>query len=180
MFATPRLRWKLGGEVHARRKVCGGRENRLSRRETRCIRGPCRAHHNKVGVKVRPLSLVLLYEHLSLSESDKDSTQFAHGLSKGARQPYQRPYRKTAHQKWMAQEKVTPCRNRPLARSARRYKGVIGESKEGIGGPSEVARLRATGGGQFIAHRNTGRKAHGAERVLAIPLALLGRRRHQR
>ena len=27
-----------------------------------------------------------------------------------------------------------PCRNRPLARSARRYKGVIGESKEGIGG----------------------------------------------
>ena len=28
----------------------------------------------------------------------------------------------------------TPCRNRPLARSARRYKGVIGESKEGIGG----------------------------------------------
>ena len=28
----------------------------------------------------------------------------------------------------------TQCRNRPLARSARRYKGVIGESKEGIGG----------------------------------------------
>ena len=27
-----------------------------------------------------------------------------------------------------------PRRNRPLARSARRYKGVIGESKEGIGG----------------------------------------------
>ena len=80
----------------------------------------------------------------------------------------------------MAQEKANPRRNRPLARSARRYKGVIGESKEGIGGPSEVARLRATGGGQFIAHRNTGRKAHGAERVLAIPLALLGRRRHQK
>ena len=84
---------------------------------------------------------MLLYEHLSLSESDKDSTQsdkdstqFAHGLSKGARQPYQRPNRKTAHQKWIAQEKAPPCRNRPLARSARRYKGVIGESKEGIGG----------------------------------------------
>ena len=43
-------------------------------------------------------------------------------------------YRKTAHQKWIAQKKAPPCRNRPLARSARRYKGVIGESKEGIGG----------------------------------------------
>ena len=77
---------------------------------------------------------MLLYEHLSRSESDKDSTQFAHGLSKGARPPYQRPYRKTAHQKWIAQSNATQCRNRPLARSARRYKGVIGESKEGIGG----------------------------------------------
>ena len=43
-------------------------------------------------------------------------------------------YRKTAPQKWIAQSNVTQCRNRPLARSARRYKGVIGESKEGIGG----------------------------------------------
>ena len=43
-------------------------------------------------------------------------------------------YRKTAHQKWIAQSNATQCRNRPLARSARRYKGVIGESKEGIGG----------------------------------------------
>ena len=49
-------------------------------------------------------------------------------------QPYQRPHRKTAPQKWIAQSNVTQCRNRPLARSARRYKGVIGESKEGIGG----------------------------------------------
>ena len=39
---------------------------------------------------------MLLYEHLSLSESDKDSTQFAHGLSKGATLPYQWPHRKTA------------------------------------------------------------------------------------
>ena len=31
-------------------------------------------------------------------------------------------------------ESTPPRRNRPLARSARRYKGVIGESKEGIGG----------------------------------------------
>ena len=77
---------------------------------------------------------MLLYEHLSLSESDKDSTQYAHGLSKGARQPYQWPHRKTAPQKWIAQSNVPQCRNRPLARSARRYKGVIGESKEGIGG----------------------------------------------
>ena len=80
------------------------------------------------------MGIVVLYEQLSRSESDKDSTQFAHGLSKGARQPYQRLYRKTAHQKWIAQSNVTQCRNRPLARSARRYKGVIGESKEGIGG----------------------------------------------
>ena len=43
-------------------------------------------------------------------------------------------YRKTAHQKWIAQSNATQRRNRPLARSARRYKGVIGESKEGIGG----------------------------------------------
>ena len=77
---------------------------------------------------------MLLYEHLSLSESDKDSARFAHGLSKGVRQPYQWPHRKTAHQKWIAQSNATQCRNRPLARSARRYKGVIGESKEGIGG----------------------------------------------
>ena len=49
-------------------------------------------------------------------------------------QPYQQEYRKTAHQKWVARTNVTHSRNRPLARSARRYKGVIGESKEGIGG----------------------------------------------
>ena len=39
---------------------------------------------------------MLLYENLSRSESDKDSTQFAHGLSKGAALPYQWPHRKTA------------------------------------------------------------------------------------
>ena len=77
---------------------------------------------------------MLLYKHIPRSESDKDSTHFAHGLSKGARQPYQWPHRKTAPQKWIAQSNVSPRRNRPLARSARRYKGVIGESKEGIGG----------------------------------------------
>ena len=46
MFATPRrLNCRLGGEVHARRKQ-GGRENRPSCRETRCMSGhPCRAHH---------------------------------------------------------------------------------------------------------------------------------------
>ena len=113
----------------------GGRENRLSRRETSCMSGhPSRAHHKlKWARKVQSI-VMLLYEHLSLSESDKDSTQFAHGLSKGATQPYQWPHRKTAHQKWIAQSNATQCRNRPLARSARRYKGVIGESKEGIGG----------------------------------------------
>ena len=68
----------------------GGRENWPSRRETRCIRyHPCRAHHKlKWARKVQSI-VMLLYEHLSLSESDKDSTQFAHGLSKGVRQPYQ-------------------------------------------------------------------------------------------
>ena len=48
--------------------------------------------------------------------------------------PISTKYRKTAHQKWIAQSNAPTCRNRPLARSARRYKGVIGESKEGIGG----------------------------------------------
>ena len=135
MFATPRrLNCRLGGEVHARRKQ-GGRENRPSCRETRCMSShPCRAHHKLKWARKMQSIVKLLYEHLSLSESDKDSTQYAHGLSKGARQPYQWPHRKTAPQKWIAQSNVTQCRNRPLARSARRYKGVIGESKEGIGG----------------------------------------------
>ena len=68
----------------------GGRENMLFCRETGCMSGhPCRAHHKlKWARKVQSI-VMLLYEHLSLSESDKDSTQFAHGLSKGARQPYQ-------------------------------------------------------------------------------------------
>ena len=52
----------------------------------------------------------------------------------GSTAPISTKYRKTAPQKWIAQSNVPPCRNRPLARSARRYKGVIGESKEGIGG----------------------------------------------
>ena len=95
---------------------------------------PCRAHHKLEWARKVQSIVMLLYEHLSRSESDKDSTQFAHGLSKGAALPYQCPHRKTAHQKWIAQSNVPPCRNRPLARSARRYKGVIGESKEGIGG----------------------------------------------
>ena len=75
----------------------GGRENRPSRRETRCMSGhPSRAHHKlKWARKVQSI-VMLLYEHLSRSESDKDSMQFAHGLSKGVRQPYQRPHRKTA------------------------------------------------------------------------------------
>ena len=68
----------------------GGRENWPSRRETRCIRNhPSRAHHKLEWARKMQSIVKLLYEHLSLSESDKDSTQFAHGLSKGARQPYQ-------------------------------------------------------------------------------------------
>ena len=113
----------------------GGRENWPSRRETRCIRyHPCRAHHILKWARKEQSVLAVLYEYVPLSESDKDSTQFAHGLSKGVRQPYQWPHRKTAPQKWIVQSNVTQRRNRPLAQSARRYKGVIGESKEGIGG----------------------------------------------
>ena len=113
----------------------GGRENRPSSRAAGCISShPCRAHHKlKWARKVQSI-VMLLYKHLSLSESDKDSTQFAHGLSKGARQPYQPSIVKPPPQKWIAQKKVILRRNRPLAQSARRYKGVIGESKEGIGG----------------------------------------------
>ena len=68
----------------------GGRENRLSGRATSCMSGhPSRAHHKLKWARKMQSIVKLLYEHLSLSESDKDSTQFAHGLSKGARQPYQ-------------------------------------------------------------------------------------------
>ena len=92
----------------------GGRENWPSRRETRCMSGhPCRAHHKLKWARKMQSIVKLLYEHLSLSESDKDSTQYAHGLSKGARQPYQWPHRKTAHQKWIAQSKAPPAVTAP-------------------------------------------------------------------
>ena len=68
----------------------GGRENWPSRRDTRCMSGhPSRAHHKLEWARKEQSIVMLLYEHLSRTESDKDSTQFAHGLSKGARQPYQ-------------------------------------------------------------------------------------------
>ena len=68
----------------------GGRENWPSGRDTGCMSGhPCRAHHKLKWARKIQSVLMLLYKHLSRSESDKDSTQFAHGLSKGARQPYQ-------------------------------------------------------------------------------------------
>ena len=68
----------------------GGRENWPSGRETRCIRyHPCRAHHKLKWARTEQSVLAVLYEYVPRTESDKDSTQFAHGLSKGARQPYQ-------------------------------------------------------------------------------------------
>ena len=113
----------------------GGRENRLSGRATSCMSGhPSRAHHKLEWARKVQSIVMLLYEHLSLSESDKDSMQFAHGLSKGARQPYRPSTVKLPTSNGRHKRTQSPCRNRPLARSARRYKGVIGESKEGIGG----------------------------------------------
>ena len=70
MFATPRrLNCRLGGEVHARRKQ-GGRENRPSCRETRCMSGhPCRAHHKLKWARKGQSGLGVLYEHLPRTES---------------------------------------------------------------------------------------------------------------
>ena len=50
----------------------GGRENRLSRRETRGMGGhPCRAHHKLKWARKKQSVLVVLYEHLSRSESNR-------------------------------------------------------------------------------------------------------------
>ena len=55
----------------------GGRENRLSRRETRCISGhPCRAHHKPEWARKMQSVLGVLYELLPRSESSNEiSTQ---------------------------------------------------------------------------------------------------------
>ena len=50
----------------------GGRENRPSRRETRCMSGhPCRAHHKLKWARKGQSGLAVLYEHLLRSESNK-------------------------------------------------------------------------------------------------------------
>ena len=50
----------------------GGRENKLSRRETRCISGhPCRAHHKLKWARKKQSGLGVLYEYLTRSESSK-------------------------------------------------------------------------------------------------------------
>ena len=50
----------------------GGRENRPSRRETRCISGhPCRAHHKLKWARKMLSVIKVLYKHLSRSESRK-------------------------------------------------------------------------------------------------------------
>ena len=49
----------------------GGRENRLSRRETRCMSShPCRAHHKLKWARKGQSVLGVLYEHISRSESN--------------------------------------------------------------------------------------------------------------
>ena len=51
---------------------CGGRENWLSRRETGYMSGhPCRAHHKLKWARKKQSVLVVLYEHLSRSESNR-------------------------------------------------------------------------------------------------------------
>ena len=50
----------------------GGRENWLSGREIRCMSGhPCRAHHKLKWARNVQSVLVVLYEHLPRSESNK-------------------------------------------------------------------------------------------------------------
>ena len=50
----------------------GGRENRLSRRETRCMSGhPCRAHHKLKWARKGQSGLGVLYELIPRSESSK-------------------------------------------------------------------------------------------------------------
>ena len=48
----------------------GGRENKLSRRETKCMSGhPCRAHHKLKWARERQSGLEVLYELIPRSES---------------------------------------------------------------------------------------------------------------
>ena len=57
----------------------GGRENKLSRRETRCMSGhPCRAQHKLKWARKLQSFIVLLYKRLSRSESSGaiNETQF--------------------------------------------------------------------------------------------------------
>ena len=50
----------------------GGRENKLSRRETRCMSGhPCRAHHKLKWARKKQSVIKVLRKHLSRSESNK-------------------------------------------------------------------------------------------------------------
>ena len=50
----------------------GGRENKLSGRATSCMSGhPCRAHHKLKWARKKQSVLVVLYAHLSRSESNR-------------------------------------------------------------------------------------------------------------
>ena len=96
------------------------------------------AHNNNGQAKERnrgskPLSKNVNPRSQSNNERPRPTKAIAWS-KQGSKATISTKYRKTAPQKWIAQKKVIPRRNRPLARSARRYKGVIGESKEGIGG----------------------------------------------
>ena len=103
-----------------------------SRTQRRC------AHNHNGQAKERNRGSKPLSKNVNLrSQSNNERPRPAKATvwsEQGSTAPISTKYRKTAPQKWIAQSNVTQCRNRPLARSARRYKGVIGESKEGIGG----------------------------------------------
>ena len=103
-----------------------------SRTQQRC------AHNHNGQAKERNRGSKPLSKNVNLrSQSNNERPRPAKATvwsEQGSTAPISTKYRKTAHQNWIARTNVTHSRNRPLARSARRYKGVIGESKEGIGG----------------------------------------------
>ena len=107
-------------------------QNPGSRTQQRC------AHNHNGQAKERNRGSKPLSKNVNLrSQSNNERPRPAKAIAwseQGSTAPISTKYRKTAPQKCIAQSNVTQCRNRPLARSARRYKGVIGESKEGIGG----------------------------------------------
>ena len=77
MFAAPRrLNCRLGGEVHARRKVWRARKVAIPTRYEMYEHHPCRAHHKLEWARTEQSVLGVLYELLPRSESSNEiSTQ---------------------------------------------------------------------------------------------------------